>query len=81
MASLSDIRTRIGSVKNTRQITRAMKLVASANPAESEADFYESKLLTMKYFFHYEVPKTKGLATRLKDTEILTITTDKELII
>lgn len=30
MASLRDIRNRIGSVKNTRQITRAMKLVSSA---------------------------------------------------
>ena len=30
MASLRDIRRRIGSVKNTRQITRAMKLVAGA---------------------------------------------------
>jgi len=30
MASLRDIRNRIGSVKNTRQITRAMKLVAGA---------------------------------------------------
>ena len=30
MPSLKDIRNRIGSVKNTRQITRAMKLVAGA---------------------------------------------------
>ena len=30
MPSLSDIRRRITSVKNTRKITRAMKLVASA---------------------------------------------------
>ena len=30
MASLSDIKRRIGSVKNTRKITRAMKLVATA---------------------------------------------------
>ena len=30
MASLRDIRRRIGSVKNTRQITRAMKLVSGA---------------------------------------------------
>ena len=30
MPSLKDIRTRIGSVKNTQQITRAMKLVAAA---------------------------------------------------
>ena len=30
MASLRDTRRRISSVKNTRQITRAMKLVAGA---------------------------------------------------
>ncbi|MEC7986365.1 MAG: ATP synthase F1 subunit gamma [Myxococcota bacterium] len=30
MASLSDIKRRIGSVKNTRKITRAMKMVATA---------------------------------------------------
>ena len=35
MASLADIRTRIGSVKNTRQITRAMKLVAGAKLARA----------------------------------------------
>ena len=31
MPSLKSIRKRIGSVKNTRKITRAMKLVAAAN--------------------------------------------------
>ncbi|HLE57674.1 MAG TPA: F0F1 ATP synthase subunit gamma, partial [Rhodothermia bacterium] len=30
MASLRDIRTRIASVKNTQQVTRAMKMVAAA---------------------------------------------------
>ncbi|HTS82974.1 MAG TPA: F0F1 ATP synthase subunit gamma, partial [Myxococcaceae bacterium] len=30
MPSLRDIRTRIGSVKNTRQITKAMKMVSAA---------------------------------------------------
>ena len=30
MPSLRDIRTRIGSVKNTRQITNAMKMVSAA---------------------------------------------------
>ena len=30
MASLKEIKTRIGSVKSTRQITSAMKMVASA---------------------------------------------------
>lgn len=35
MASLRDIRDRIGSVKNTRKITRAMKLVAGAKLARA----------------------------------------------
>jgi F-type H+-transporting ATPase subunit gamma len=35
MPSLRDIRSRIGSVKNTRQITRAMKLVAGAKLARA----------------------------------------------
>lgn len=30
MASLKDIKKRIGSVKNTQQITKAMKMVAAA---------------------------------------------------
>ena len=30
MPSLRDIRNRIGSVKNTRQITKAMKMVSAA---------------------------------------------------
>lgn len=45
-----------------------------------DSDFYESKIHTMKYFFHYELPKTQGLATRLMDTEVLTIMTDKEVV-
>ena len=36
MASLRDIRRRIGSVKNTRKITRAMKLVAGAKMRKAE---------------------------------------------
>ncbi|MFD0878219.1 acyl-CoA dehydrogenase C-terminal domain-containing protein, partial [Massilia pinisoli] len=45
-----------------------------------DVDFYESKIHTMKYFFHYELPKTQGLETRLMDTEVLTIMTEKELV-
>ncbi len=36
MASLKDIRRRIGSVKNTRQTTRAMKMVAAAKLRKSQ---------------------------------------------
>ena len=38
-----------------------------------ELAFYESKLHTMKFFFHYELVKTLSLAARLTDTEVLTI--------
>ncbi|MCS6821956.1 MAG: acyl-CoA dehydrogenase [Microscillaceae bacterium] len=41
--------------------------------------FYESKIHTLKFFYHYELPKTQGLATRLLDTEVLTIPMEKEI--
>lgn len=46
-----------------------------------DESFYESKLHTMKYYFHYELPKTRGLAIRLKDTEVLTLHTEQEVIL
>jgi len=57
-------------------VVAQQKLLASAN----DVDFYESKIHTMKYFFHYELPKTQGFATRLTDTEVLTIMTEKEIV-
>ncbi len=59
----------------------AKNALLTQNPQDDELAFYESKLHTMKFFFHYEVSKTLGLAVRLKDTEVLTITTEKELIL
>jgi butyryl-CoA dehydrogenase len=38
-----------------------------------ELAFYQDKIHTMKFFFHYEVPKALGLSKRLMDDEILTI--------
>lgn len=57
-------------------VVAQQKLLAGAN----DTDFYESKIHTMKYFFHYELPKTQGFATRLTDTEVLTIMTEKEIV-
>ncbi len=57
----------------------AKQAIITQNPEGSELDFYESKIHTMKFYFHYEVPKTLGLAVRLKDTEVLTIMTEKEM--
>ena len=45
------------------------------------ADFYESKLLTMKFFFRYELSRTEGIANIITDPESLTIVQEKELIV
>ena len=46
-------------------------LQGSAN--DSDMLFYRGKLTTMKYFFHYELPKSKGLFERLKENDGLTV--------
>ncbi|MGO9116805.1 MAG: acyl-CoA dehydrogenase C-terminal domain-containing protein [Desulfomonilaceae bacterium] len=40
--------------------------------SESQATFYKGKLWTMKYFFHYEMPKIEGLVKRLLEADGLT---------
>jgi len=62
-----------------KQATVAMQALLTQNPQGDDLVFYEGKVHTMKFFFHYEVPKTLGLAQRLKDPEVLTIVTEKEL--
>lgn len=47
--------------------------VASAKLDSAEKSFYQEKIHTMKFFYHYEVPKALGLTKRLLDDEILTI--------
>lgn len=42
-------------------------------PSETRALFYKGKMQTMKYFFHYELPKIEGLALRLTETDGLTV--------
>ena len=58
----------------------ASQALLTQNPAGEELAFYESKLHTMKFYFHYEIPKTQGLATRLMDPEVLTIVTEQEVL-
>ena len=45
----------------------------AAGPSEADRKFYQGKLTTMRYFFHYELPKTTGLAERLKESDGLTL--------
>jgi hypothetical protein len=39
---------------------------------ETDRDFLEGKLLAMKFFFEYELPKIEGLRTRLVSGEAVT---------
>ncbi len=43
MASLRDIRTRIGSVENTQQVTRAMKMVAAAKLRRAQERIFQTR--------------------------------------
>ncbi|MGF7217102.1 butyryl-CoA dehydrogenase [Spirosoma lacussanchae] len=62
-----------------KQAVVARQALLTRNPEGDELAFYEGKIHTMKFYFHYEVPKTLGLAQRLKDPEVLTIVSEKEL--
>ncbi|WP_337041630.1 acyl-CoA dehydrogenase [Emticicia sp. 17c] len=63
-----------------KQAIVAKQALLTGTGNNDEEEFYESKIHTMKYFFHYELPKTLGLATRLTDTEVLTIMTEREVV-
>lgn len=44
------------------------------------ADFYQSQVHTMKFFFKYEMPKTDSLAETIKGRDELNIVGEKEMI-
>ena len=64
-----------------KQAVVAKQALLSQNPQGDEADFYESKIHTMKYFFVYELPKINSLATTLMDEEMLTIAKEKATLV
>ena len=47
------------------------------NPSEFDGFFYRGKLQAMKYFYHYELIKTEGLAGRLLEGDGLTVETSE----
>ncbi len=49
----------------------------AGTPSEVEEAFYQGKLQTMKYFFHYELVKTVGLFMRLMEGDGLTVETNE----
>ncbi|MCS6796615.1 MAG: acyl-CoA dehydrogenase [Raineya sp.] len=60
-----------------KQAVVAQKQLLTQSLSEEDTAFYEGKIQTMRYFFAYELPKTKGLATRLLDDEVITIVEEK----
>jgi len=46
--------------------------------SKSNTRFYKGKIHTARYFFHYELPKTMGLAVRLREEAFLTLEMDTE---
>ena len=47
--------------------------------SEQDVQFFEGKIFTFKYFFHYELPKTEGLVKRLLEADGLTVRMSDEL--
>ena len=62
------------------EIGVASKRALITGDTSQEADFYESKLEALEYFFVYELPKTKGHAEILMHPSSVTIKKEKEYI-
>ncbi len=62
------------------EIGVASKRALITGDTSHEADFYESKLEALEYFFVYELPKTKGHAEILMHSSSVTIKKEKEYI-
>lgn len=61
-------------------IAREAQNAIMTGSKENSADFYESKIHAMEFYFKYELPKTTGLAEILMDSsQALTIRTDKKV--
>ncbi|MCJ8501179.1 acyl-CoA dehydrogenase [Desulfatitalea alkaliphila] len=57
----------------------AAEKALAGKPSQSNQQFYQGKLHTTRYFFHYELPKTAGLAQRLKEQEAITLEMEKDI--
>lgn len=50
----------------------------AGTPTKANANFYQGKLQTARYFFHYELPKAGAYAKRLAERESITLEMEKE---
>lgn len=59
----------------------AQKALLENNPTGDDLQFYNSKIQTLQYFFHYEIPKTRGLHKRLLEEKLVTIFNAEETLV
>ncbi len=59
-----------------KQGTVAQKALNEKNPSGDELQFYNSKIHTLQFYYHYEVPRIQSLTTRLLDETVLTVFKD-----
>jgi len=64
-----------------KQATISQKALKTGETTNQSIAFYESKIATMKFFFKYELPKNISISNTLMNLEIVTIKTDKEMLI
>ncbi|WP_395049208.1 acyl-CoA dehydrogenase [Flavobacterium sp.] len=64
-----------------KQATISQKALKTGETTNQSIAFYESKIATMKFFFKYELPKYISISNSLMNPEIVTIKTDKEMLI
>ena len=60
-----------------KMATIAKRALITGNTTYDET-FYENKVLTMKYFYKYELPKIMACKATLLNTECLTIVEENE---
>ena len=67
------ISTEVRALARLGLVHRSSKLADRKDYYEAEADFYQGKIYTFRYFFKYELPKIEGLGKRLQDADGLTV--------
>jgi butyryl-CoA dehydrogenase len=56
----------------------AREILEGKRRGKQQKIFYQSKIETMQFYFHYELVKTKALLTRLNDNKMLTLWKEEE---
>ena len=51
----------------------AIQKALKGDVSKADEDFYQGKMYTLRFFYGYELPKIQGLATRLADSDHLTV--------